>query len=100
MQEFLISLYNSPDSCLPLLKTIKSGNFLPSAFAVRQTKKQVFSCPVVFTVTDFLPVSSTVVAETISARHGFHPWLLYRQHLMDVSRQNGGHVKQKIPIYL
>ena len=51
--KFLISLSNSAVSHFAPLKTMKGANFVPSAFAVRQTGTQVFSFPVVFTVTVF-----------------------------------------------
>ena len=53
MQQFLISLYNTVVSRFLPLETMKGGNFVPSAFAVRQTETRVLSCPVVFTVTFF-----------------------------------------------
>ena len=40
---------------------MKDDNFVPSAFAVRQTEIQVFSSPVVFTVTVFVVVVVIVV---------------------------------------
>ena len=73
MQQFLISLSDAAVSRFSPVKTIKGGNFVPSAFAIMQTETRVFLCPVVFTVSVFLPVSSTVVAETIFAQTGFHP---------------------------
>ena len=73
MQQFLISLSNAEISCFAPLKTMKGGKFVPSASAVRQIKTRTFSCPIVFTVTVFLPVSSTVVAEIKSAQTGLYP---------------------------
>ena len=40
---------------------MKDDNFVPSALAVRQTEIQVFSSPVVFTVTVFVVVVVIVV---------------------------------------
>ena len=68
MQQVLISLSNAALSCFAPLKTMKGDNFVPSAFPVRQTETRVFLCLVVFTVTVFLPVSPTLVEETISAQ--------------------------------
>ena len=73
MQQFLISLSNAEISCFAPLKTMKGGKFVPSASAIRQIETRIFLCPIVFTVTVFLSVSSTVASETKSAQMGFHP---------------------------
>ena len=42
MQQLLISLSHAAVSHFAPLKTMKGGNFVPSAFAVRQTETRVF----------------------------------------------------------
>ena len=59
----LISLSNAAVSHFAPLKTMKGGNFVPSAVAVRQTETGVFLCPAVFTVSFFM-------CQTISAQMG------------------------------
>ena len=56
MQQLLIFLSNTAVFCFAPLKKMKGRNFLPTAFAVRQTEIRVFSSPVVFTVTVFVDV--------------------------------------------
>ena len=64
MQQLLISLSHAAVSHFAPLKTMKGGNFVPSAFAVRQTETRVFLCPAVFTVTVFF------MCQTIPAQMG------------------------------
>ena len=65
----LISLYNEVASCFAPIKTMKSSNFVPSYFLLRQNKTGVFfrdqfSLEPQF----FLLVSSTAVVDTIFAK--------------------------------
>ena len=68
-------------SLLALGKTIKGFNFVPSAFAVKQTEIFVFSWPAVFMAIVLKPMESTVVFESISlAKRLFRPLPLWHCH--------------------